>query len=134
MITILTKDKNDLFGEIKDGKMNLNAFGQIANHFWERTALVYPYVKLFEFVIMPDHVHAIVRIQPTKIKVKSLSTMVKSFKREVTKEIHLMDPKTPRLIWQESFWVRSFKDERLLNAYEKYIKKNPEKAWENESK
>jgi putative transposase len=132
IITILTKDKAHLFGQIENGEMKLNAYGQLAYHFWERTALVYPYVKLFEFVIMPDHIHGLIRIQPTQLKVKSISTMVKSFKREVTKEIHIMDPTTPKLIWQQSFWVRSFKNEWQLNAYESYIRKNPLKAWEAE--
>ncbi len=131
-ITILTKDHTLRFGKLENGEVKLNQFGQIAYHFWERTELVYPYAKLFEFVIMPDHIHGIIRILPTLVKVKSISTMVKSFKREVTKEIHLMDPGTPKIIWQQSFWVRGFKNEKQLSAYEKYIRNNPAKAWEKE--
>jgi putative transposase len=132
MITILTKNKVHLFGQIENGEMKLNAYGQLAYHFWERTEIVYPYAKLFEFVIMPEHIHGIIRILPTTMKVKSISTMIKSFKREVTKEIHLMDPTTPKLIWQESFWARGFRNENQLKAYEVYIRNNPRKAWEKE--
>ncbi len=129
-VTILTKDHTLRFGKIENGVVKLNQFGQIAYHFWERTVLIYPYVKLFEFVIMPDHIHGIIRILPTEEKVKSISTMVKSFKREVTKEIHLMDPSTPKLIWQQSFWIVGFKNHRQLQSYETYIRNNPAKAWE----
>lgn len=131
-ITILTKDKTALFGKIVNGKMKLNASGQIAYHFWERTELVYPYTKLFEFVIMPDHIHGIIRILPMPVKVKSISMMIKSFKREVTKEIHLLDSTTPKHIWQPSFWVVGFKNDRQLDSYETYIRNNPRKAWEKE--
>lgn len=58
--------------------------------------------------------------------------MVKSFKREVTKEIHLIDSSTPKLLWQQSFWVKGFTNEKQLKAYEQYIRNNPNKAWEKE--
>ena len=132
-ITILTKDNIPLFGKIENGEMMLNAFGQIAYHFWERTELVYPYVKLFEFVIMPDHIHGIMRILPHADETKSISMMMKSFKREVTKEIHLLDPQAMKQIWKPSFWVKGFKNERQLQAYRHYIISNPRKAWEKKN-
>ena len=126
-----TKDQMHLFGEIENGEMKLNSFGTIACHFWERTELVYPYTKLYEYVIMPDHIHGIIKILPTTEKAKSISIMVKSFKREVTKEIHLIDSKAPKILWQQSCWARGFNNnEKRLAAYERYIRNNPLKAWE----
>jgi putative transposase len=133
MITMRTKSGAHLFGEIEKGKMILNSFGTIANHFRERTELVYSYTKLYEYIIMPDHIHGIIKIEPTSENVKSISVMVKSFKREVTKEIHLLDPKSPKLLWQQSFWARGFKNDKQLAAYEKYIRNNPLKAWEKKN-
>lgn len=129
-ITMLTRDRTPLFGEIVNGEMKLNAFGKIAKHFWERTEIVYPNTKLFEFVIMPDHIHGIIRILPSEEKTKTISIMVKSFKREVTKEIHLLDSTLQKLIWQQSFWVKGFRNDEQLKAYEYYIRNNPKKAWE----
>lgn len=130
MITVRTKNKMPLFGEIKNGEMLLNARGEIARRFWEQIENVYPYTKLHAYMIMPDHIHGIIRILPTFQKVKSVSMMMKSFKREVTKEIHLREEHSPRLIWQPSFWARGFNNEHQLRAYERYILNNPKKEWE----
>ena len=48
-----------LFGEIADGQMKLNEFGEIVRAEWERTAIVRPNVELGVYVIMPNHVHGI---------------------------------------------------------------------------
>jgi putative transposase len=130
MITLRTKNSMPLFGEIKDGKMILSWRGEIARHFWEKTESVYPYTKLYGYVIMPEHIHGIIRILPTYQKTKSVSMMMKSFKREVTKEIHLREARSPKTIWLQSFWARGFRNERQLSAYERYIRNNPAKEWE----
>ena len=42
--------------------MQLNAFGQIAHDEWMRTCKLRDNVELGEFVIMPNHMHGIIRI------------------------------------------------------------------------
>jgi putative transposase len=63
-VTIVTHDRECLFGEVVDGVMWLNAFGEIVRDEWFRTAVVRPYVMLDpdEFVVMPNHVHGIIWI------------------------------------------------------------------------
>jgi len=63
-ITICTYDRAPIFGEIMERKMCLNAFGEIAQDEWFKTATLRPYVRLYEreFVVMPNHVHGIVWI------------------------------------------------------------------------
>jgi REP-associated tyrosine transposase len=51
-----------VFGEIADGAMRLNAFGEIARMEWLRTATIRREIELDDFVIMPNHFHAIVNI------------------------------------------------------------------------
>src|SRR3970282_109225 len=59
-VTICTKNRECLFGEIVDGKMRLNHSGQIVQEEWSRTSIVRPDVELDAFVIMPNHVHGII--------------------------------------------------------------------------
>ncbi|WP_448592212.1 transposase [Thermoflexus hugenholtzii] len=63
-VTIVTHNRMPLFGEIVDGEMRLNEYGEIVRAEWFRTAIVRPYVVLHpdEFVVMPNHVHGIVWI------------------------------------------------------------------------
>jgi REP element-mobilizing transposase RayT len=52
-----------LFGEVVDGTMVLNDFGNIAHQEWMRTPSVRPNTDLGAFIIMPDHVHGIIMIR-----------------------------------------------------------------------
>jgi len=63
-ITVVTHDRECLFGEIVDGEMRLNEFGEIVRAEWFQTAVVRPYVVLHpdEFVVMPNHAHGIIWI------------------------------------------------------------------------
>lgn len=61
-ITICTKNRERLFGDVVDGKMVLNDGGKAAERCWMEIPLHYPNVVPDEFVIMPDHVHGIIVI------------------------------------------------------------------------
>ena len=63
-VTLLTHLRLHLFGTIADGKMILNDYGEIVKTEWRRSADLRKEIELDmdEFVIMPNHIHAIVHI------------------------------------------------------------------------
>lgn len=63
-ITICTKGKIPYFGKIEKGNIVLSEIGVILRNEWLKTPLVRPdmNITLDEFVIMPDHFHAIIII------------------------------------------------------------------------
>jgi putative transposase len=61
-ITIITKDRQNIFGSITDGRMQLNPQGQIAHTEWQQTAQIRPEIRLHEHIIMPNHMHGIIEI------------------------------------------------------------------------
>src|SRR5215510_13859939 len=61
-VTICIKNKECLFGEIFEEKMELSEMGKIACKEWLKTAELRKNVHLHEFVIMPNHFHAIIEI------------------------------------------------------------------------
>ena len=61
-ITICTANRENFFGEIVNGKMILNACGEIVNQQWEWLAAQYPFVSLDEFIVMPNHFHGVLFI------------------------------------------------------------------------
>jgi len=65
-ITICCQDRAHLFGEIIDGEMNLNLYGQIAYEEWLQTEQIRENCKLHEFIIMPNHIHGIIEISFNK--------------------------------------------------------------------
>lgn len=62
-ITICCQDRVHLFGEIVDGKMILNSYGEIAQKEWQNTSTIRDNVVLHEFVVMPNHFHSIIEIK-----------------------------------------------------------------------
>ncbi len=61
-VTIVTKNRENYFGEIVDKKMQLFEMGKIAEKFWHEIPQHFPFVKLDAFVVMPNHVHGIIWI------------------------------------------------------------------------
>jgi len=62
-ITICCNDRACLFGEIINGEMILNAYGNITYNEWLKTTEIRSNVELYVFVIMPNHIHGIVIIK-----------------------------------------------------------------------
>lgn len=61
-ITTCCKNRINHFGEIIDGKMQLNDYGKIAENQIEWLEKQYPYFELHNFVVMPNHVHILMEI------------------------------------------------------------------------
>ncbi|MFB6317842.1 transposase [Saccharicrinis sp. FJH54] len=61
-ITICTKHRTYFFGDIVQGRMILSETGRLASKLWIEIPQHFSFVKLDEFVIMPDHMHGIVII------------------------------------------------------------------------
>lgn len=65
-ITICTKDKRHFFGKIIAGEMILSDVGHFLNHQLSQSDAYSRDVKMIYYVVMPNHVHAIVRVTARK--------------------------------------------------------------------
>ena len=61
-ITLCVKNRKNIFGKIEQGKMKLNELGKTAHQEWKHTPEIRKNISLDEFIIMPNHFHAIVKI------------------------------------------------------------------------
>ncbi|HQH19827.1 MAG TPA: transposase [Bacteroidales bacterium] len=61
-ITIVTHNRQCLFGEIVDGEMTLNEFGEIVKTEWQKTGILRPNIDVNTFIVMPNHLHGILII------------------------------------------------------------------------
>jgi putative transposase len=62
-ITICCHERERLFGEVVNGRMELNAAGKTADECWKEIPAHFPHVILHEHIIMPNHVHGIIELQ-----------------------------------------------------------------------
>ena len=63
-ITIVTEHRACVFGDIKEGEMILSDFGQIVADAFCKSFEIRKELLLHEFILMPNHLHALVEILP----------------------------------------------------------------------
>jgi len=60
-VTITAQNREHLFGEIVDGEMVLNVAGRMVEKWYGKLEEKFPNVKNHEMVIMPNHIHFIIK-------------------------------------------------------------------------
>jgi REP element-mobilizing transposase RayT len=125
-ITICINDRKNIFGTVRDSKCVLSDYGHIVKNILEDITKRYPYIELDYYVIMPNHIHVIIIINPIKPgngKTKSLSEIIGAFKTMSSKNIHLKG--LAEFKWQRSFYDRIIRNESELFLIRRYIEQNP---------
>ena len=61
-ITICSYKRKAIFGEIKNELMHLNDYGKIIDDCWFQISENNKNIELDDFVLMPNHLHGIIRI------------------------------------------------------------------------
>ena len=61
-LTLCAFNKQSLLGQVVEGQMLLNEIGQMVHAEWFRTTQIRREIELDTFVVMPNHLHGIVRI------------------------------------------------------------------------
>ena len=61
-VTVCTRDRKELFGKIVNNEIRLNEYGEIVNQCWNELPTHYCGMKPDAFVVMPNHIHAVIRL------------------------------------------------------------------------
>jgi len=124
--TINTQKFRKLFGVLDRGRMYMSEAGFAAFKYWGSLTGRFPGTKAGEFIIMPDHIHAIITI--TKAGGKNLGSIIGAFKSVSCKEIAKIAGLKWGDVWQDRFYDRIIRDEFEYYFVTEYIKNNPIKA------
>ena len=137
-VTICTHERECLFGDVINGTMGLNEYGQIAHEEWVRSGEIRQEIRLDEFVVMPNHVHGIITIvgagsprpgskgaETAPLRRPTLGQIVAYFKYQSTKRINEIRgaPGTP--LWQRNYYEHVVRNEDEWNEIRTYIIENP---------
>lgn len=150
-ITLCTRQRAELFGRIVEDDIILNEYGHIVLDAWMETAIIRPGVLLDEFIVMPNHFHAILFLPnpPESDDVgahsrapsgydsmlrrspRSLGALIAGFKSTVTTQINTLraSPRIP--VWQRNFYEHIIRDDKGLRRIRDYIADNPA-MWESD--
>ena len=132
-ITICTHKKKMIFSNIvgqglAPAETKLSVFGEIANCELINLEKRYGNIKIDKYVIMPNHIHAIISIHNNAAGASpcpTLSDIICSFKSITTRKCHLINPK--QIVWQTSFHDHIIRGEKDYLKIWNYIDTNPQK-------
>jgi len=62
-VTICIDNHRSVFGDVKNGRMTLNNYGNIVKDEWLKTPAIRKNIDLDYYVIMPNHIHGIIIIE-----------------------------------------------------------------------
>ncbi len=140
-VTICSEFKQCTLGTVEDERVRLSALGWIVHESWMAIPSHFARAKLHAWQVMPNHVHGIIEIlraavvaqhaapQDPRVTVagpvpSSLSTIVRSFKAELTRRARA------ELNWDGEIWQRNYFDRVIRDGQEfadatRYIAENP---------
>ena len=149
-LTICTAGREPRFGSVQSEQMVLNAAGKVIGQSWLDLPNHYSHLALDEFIVMPNHLHAIIILQegggrdrfinlslqnPSIQKSgedgaqssiqKDLSEIIRGFKTWSARKINELEGTTGTSVWQRSYYDHIIRDEKSLDSIRVYIRENP---------
>ena len=120
-VTICTDKMNCIFGNPE----KLNVFGEIAKDDLVKLAHHFEHLELIKYAVMPNHIHAIIRIgcDQTPGKRPNLNTVVGLYKSGVTRKIRKIQPDI--VVWQRSYHDHIIRNDVQFVKIWEYIENNP---------
>jgi putative transposase len=148
-VTIVTHERKCLFGKIEDGEVRLNDVGRMVEEAWIEVPNHYPGVECDTFLIMPNHIHAVIvlvgagpsarpepngqprGVAPTRNALAlSLADVVHRFKTLTTKRYtdgvkQLGWNAFSGRLWQRNYFEHVIRNDESLHRVRQYIFENP---------
>jgi len=124
-ITFCTTDRTFSLAEVIEDRLRLTHAGKIVTCAWPLVLDRYPHVRLLESVVMPDHVHALLRLDATAPPSKSLGRIVGAVKTRSAARINRLRESPGAPVWQSGFHDRIIRSPHMLANIRAYIRNNP---------
>lgn len=160
-ITLCCQNRECLFGEISnDGEILLNDAGKMIKDQWLALPKRYENIRLHEYIVMPNHFHAILEILDDSVsEVESAQEKKMSDLEELPQELPRQEIKLGDILsafksittveyirgvktnnwqtfdgklWQRNYWEHIIRNEKAYDNISDYIINNPQK-WVEDS-
>ena len=155
-ITIVSHNREYLFGEIVNDEMVLNDAGMMIEQIWKEIPVYYKGFNIHQFTVMPNHIHGIIEIvgagpcacpglgkrreialtengQPQGVAPTGLGDIVHRYKTLTTKRYidGVRNKNWQRFnqkLWQRNYWEHIIRNDNEHQRIAEYILDNP-KRW-----
>ena len=146
-VTICTKNHDCYFGDImcdartqNFASLRASVIGDVAAKFWHEIPTHFPFVSLDEFVLMPNHLHGVLKFNTTiegdlqmnafGPQSKNLASVIRGYKSAVKKFATINNIPFE---WQPRYYDHVIRNFKRLNTIRSYISRNPIN-WINKNK
>ena len=138
-VTICTQNRRCLFGDIADGIMVLNATGRMVEKWLHELPKKFNGIKLDEYLIMPNHIHAIIVIEnvgaihelplppnnPMHRRRMLIPKIIGYIKMNSAKLINQSRNTPGTRVWQRNYYEHVIRNEADMTEVREYILNNP---------
>jgi putative transposase len=140
-ITICTHNREHLFGRIDNGKLIMNNAGKMIYNKLSEISKFYSDIIVDKYIVMPNHLHAIMSIQHIGMAqgpfpTMALSDYIHRFKT-LTMKLYIDGvrngdyPSFNKKVWQKSYHDHIIRNEAEYQKIREYIDTNPLK-WQDD--
>ena len=144
-VTICTRGRVCVLGDVVDGEVRLSELGVMVNSVWSELPRHYAHVRLDAWIVMLNHVHGIVMLEPeddvagaglkpraglkpapTGPKIRhGLPEVVRAFKTFSARRINAARGAVGTSFWQRDYYEHVIRGEESLDRIRQYIVDNP---------
>jgi REP element-mobilizing transposase RayT len=149
-VTTCAFERREIFGSISSGVLVPTVASRIVSEQWFDLPNHHVGLDLDAFVVMPNHVHGVLILNPPKSKAieesasgdgevgaglrparrnSSVSEIIRAFKTFSALKINSQRGTTGHSVWQRNCFERVVRDGKELQKIERYIAENPAR-WE----
>jgi putative transposase len=151
-VTICARNRKCLFGKIIGKEMQLNDAGKMVRSNWQELPERFPNIDLDDFIIMPNHMHAVFAImqmgthlgkpcllihdRPNGTLPGTVGRILQAYK-SITTDEYINGVKQwgwqpfDRKLWQRNYWDHIIRNEKDYSRICEYIHDNPA-CWKND--
>lgn len=132
-LTICTKDRAPILSEISETEKNgetvatvtLTQTGAIVQQYLLSISNAYPYISVDTYVLMPDHVHILLRVTSAPTRCVGSAKQPSVIARTVAAFKRLTNQKCRQSLWQDGYYDHIIRDAQDYQRRAEYIETNP---------
>lgn len=139
-VTVCAEGRGRRFGSLGRGMVRYTSLGELVSMELQELRNRFPWLRLDAFIVMPDHLHVLIRIWPTRLlgrsgqqgprqfggsQARALSLAINHFKGSVTKAARKLAGDPNLRVWHRGYHERIIRTRQQMAATRAYIRNNP---------
>jgi REP element-mobilizing transposase RayT len=136
-VTVCSWLRGFIFGEIINGKMEMNEYGMVLKQEWGKINNGHHDFDPDQFVVMPNHMHGIVNINRSgvlpyatgdnalRLQSQTIGSLIRRYKSTTTRQINNIRSTPCMPVLQRNYFEHIIRNDFEMDNIQEYIRNNP---------